>query len=136
MKGITGHVYFITGKAGAGKTTYAVKLAEEKNAVLLDGDEMRRIYLTGFTDRERMMHIMRMAHLAENLAFQGFNVIIAAIMPRKVWREKARSLIPNSSLIYIPGGTLWFGTEYEIPDESEGVLVYNRDAQEKEAISA
>jgi adenylylsulfate kinase-like enzyme len=117
-------VIFITGRAGAGKTTLAKNLAEaiSGGAIVLDSDEIRKIYPTGFSDTERLHHILRMAELAEKFRARGFLVIIAAIMPKKLWRKAARKRVAESALVYVPGGTMWEGTEYEEPDEEEGAF--------------
>lgn len=118
-------IYWITGRAGAGKTTKAVALREDlyaqgcRDIVILDGDVVRVFFPTGFTDNEREAHIMHTAKVAALLESQGFTVIIALVSPRKHWRVAARKLFARSALIYMPGGTLWPGTEYEEPDEEE-----------------
>jgi adenylylsulfate kinase len=117
-------VYWITGRKGAGKTPTAYKLATELlqhggRVVLFDGDDVRRHFPAGFTDRERRQHIMRIARFSALLEQQGFTVIVALVSPRKAWRQEARALFEESELIYVPGGTLWPGTTYEEPDEEE-----------------
>jgi len=115
-------VILITGKAGAGKTTLATSLAKNIDAVLLDSDAIRAIYPTGFSDQDREQHLFRMASLAALIREQGNNVIIAAIMPKKSWRQMMLEKVPGAALIHIPGGTLWPGTEYEEPGEDENPL--------------
>lgn len=117
-------LYWITGKAKAGKTTYAYRLAAElkergESPVVLDGDEIRAIYATGFSDEDRERHIICIAKLAKRLEGQGLTPIVALISPLKVWRQQARALFSESVLIYIPGGTLWPNTTYEEPDQEE-----------------
>jgi len=117
-------VYWITGKKGSRKTTTAYKLAshlrkEDKTALVLDGDEVRQLIPTGFMDEEREEHIMRIAAFAAIAEKQGIAPIIALISPKKEWRQKARKLFKRSIVIYKQGGSLWAGTEYEIPDKEE-----------------
>lgn len=117
-------IYWITGKKGSRKTTTAYKLAweltkKEKTALVLDGDEVRQLIPTGFSDKEREEHIMRIAAFAAIAEKQGIIPIIALVSPKKKWRQKARKLFRRSKLIYKPGGSLWAGTEYEEPDEEE-----------------
>ena len=112
-------VIFITGKSGAGKTTLAYQLALENNAIVLDGDEFRQIFPIGFSDSDREIHIMRMARVAGLIEKQGLDVIIAAIIPKRIWRDQARTFCKDSKLIYLTGGTLWDGTEYEEPNKEE-----------------
>jgi len=83
-------IIWITGKRGAGKTTLAKQMqAHMKNAVLLDGDDMRASISTdlGFTDQQRLKHNLRVARLAKTLEKQGFPVIVATICPPSVREE-------------------------------------------------
>ena len=118
-------VYWLTGKSSAGKTVYAKRLKrqfEELGAkvLLLDGDEVRDQFNNNeYDDVSRLNHIMSIAKFAAIAERQGFVVIIALISPKKEWRMKARKLFDKSMLIYLPGGILWEGTEYEEPDHEE-----------------
>lgn len=118
-------VYFITGKASAGKSVYSKRFKryfEEcgKTVLLLDGDTVREYFKDeGYNDEQRENHIMRVAKFAALCEKQGFTVIIAMIAPKKEWRMKARKLFDKSMLIYMPGGYLWEGTTYEEPDHEE-----------------
>lgn len=117
-------VFWITGRSSAGKTVYAYRLKrhlEKTNnkVLLLDSDEVRAYYSTGFSDAEREEQIMRLAKMAAIAEQQGFTVIVAVMSPKKEWRMKARKLLNESMLIYMPGGQLWEGTEYEEPDHEE-----------------
>lgn len=117
-------VYWITGKAGAGKTHYANALAKElrvkgENVVLLDGDDVRKYFPIGYDDEARHEHIMRIAKIAQILEQQNVTSICSLISPKKVWRDEARALFSRSMLVYIPGGKLWENTEYEVPTFEE-----------------
>lgn len=117
-------VYWITGKASAGKTVYANRLRRQlekygEPVLVLDGDNVRQYFPTGYDDKEREEHIMRIAKIAAIAESQGIVVIVALICPKKEWRMKARKLLNESLLIYLPGGILWEGTEYEEPDSEE-----------------
>ncbi len=81
-----GHVFWITGLSGAGKTTTARDLAErlrrrQRNVIVLDGDELRRVYGDGleFTVAHRHTLAFRHARLCQLLASQGFDVVCATI---------------------------------------------------------
>lgn len=113
-------VIWITGKKGAGKTAVAYKLARAyPQSLVLDGDEMRQLFPEDFTDIGRANNIGRLAKWAAHLENEGYTAIVACISPRKEWRQAARALFTRSILIYLPGGKLWKGTTYEIPDEEE-----------------
>jgi len=121
-------IIFITGKANSGKTTLAKRLRCQyplflKDVVILDGDNVRKHFPTGFSDEEREEHIMRIAKFAALLEEQDKTVIIALVAPRKEWRQKARALFNKSELIYVTGGTLWKGTTYEEPDQEENPAI-------------
>ena len=118
-------VFLITGKAGAGKSVYAKRLAAElraegKRVAVIDGDEIRRVQKNhDYTDNGRKQNIIRMANLARDVERKGMVAIVAAVTPLRVYRNAMRSIWYESKTVYIPGGMLWEGTEYERPDESE-----------------
>jgi len=118
-------VYWITGKSSSGKTVYSKRLKRQLESLgakvlLLDGDEVRDQFEDQeYTDEGRLKHIMKVASFASIVEKQGFVVIIALLSPKKEWRMKARKLFEKSMLIYMPGGHLWEGTEYEEPDHEE-----------------
>lgn len=83
---LPGHVFWITGLSGAGKTTTANQLAMRlrqgnRSVVCLDGDELRRVYGDGleFTLPHRRTLAFRHARLCHLLASQGFDVICSTI---------------------------------------------------------
>ena len=113
-------VIWVTGKANAGKTTLAKKLNNIiPNSIILDGDDIRNIIKSGFDDKSRFEHIIRIAKMAAVFENQKLIPIIALVSPIKMWRDEARKLFKESLLYYIPGGDLWAGTKFEIPDEEE-----------------
>ena len=118
-------VYWITGKSSSGKTVYAKRIKRQFESLgikvlHLDGDEVRDLTADNdYTDEAREKHIMTIAKFAAIAEKQGFIVIIALISQKKEWRMKARKLFDKSMLIYMPGGFLWEGTEYEEPDHEE-----------------
>ena len=118
-------VIFVTGKAGAGKTTYASRLAEELLAAghkvrMLDGDDIRKVNKDqDFSDAGRQTHLLNMARNAGHSERLGFTVIVAAIAPKAAWRREMRAAWQESTMVYLPGGTLWEGTEYERPEFDE-----------------
>lgn len=118
-------IYWITGKSSAGKTVYAKRLKRQfeqldAKVLLLDGDIVRDQFKNNeYDDESRLKHIMNVAKFAAIAESQGFIVIISLVSPKKEWRMKARKLFDKSMLIYMPGGFLWEGTEYEEPDHEE-----------------
>lgn len=83
MKKSQGRVIWITGLSGAGKTTLArALLAFLSNAILLDGDELRKVLQmqrAGFDIQSRKNLALTYARLAALLANQGFTVVVATI---------------------------------------------------------
>jgi len=115
-------VIWVTGRAGAGKTALATKLIKvlgKDKSVLIDGDEFRIIFPTDFTDEDRRAHIMRMARVASMFEEKGITAVVACVSPKREWRQEARAMFRDSTLIYMAGGTLWKGTTYEEPDGEE-----------------
>ena len=118
-------VYWITGKSSSGKTVYAKRLKRQledlgATVLLLDGDEVRDMFRNDrYEDTARENHIMKIAGFAAIAEKQGIVVIISLVSPKKEWRMKARKMLEKSMLIYMPGGFLWEGTEYEEPDHEE-----------------
>jgi len=118
-------VYLITGRAGSGKTHHAQRLILDLQsrgvpALLLDGDAVRWHFDDrDFSDEGRYNHLMRMAKMAAIVENQDFVVVVACVSPKKKWRQEMRSLWRQSTLVYMPGGSLWEGTEYEVPDLEE-----------------
>lgn len=95
-------VTFISGQSKSGKTTLAYKLKTD-NTIVLDGDDWREIYPTGFSKKERWEHNIRIAKIAKLLDKQGFDVIVSFICPYKELREEVRK-ITGCRFIYLEGG--------------------------------
>lgn len=121
-------VYLVTGKKDAGKTTYGKRYAEELKAdgykvIMIDGDEFRdKNQNQDYTDAGRIKNLMSAAEMAADFEDKGYIVIMAFVAPRKEWRDMMRRLWKMSSVIYVPGGTLWSGTTYDRPTEDELTL--------------
>lgn len=104
----TGHVYWITGLSGAGKTTigrlWYQKLREEKeNVVFLDGDALRPILSAdlGYTEGDRRKSGMRNMRLCKLLSDQGLDVVCCTISMFHEVRSWGRANIPNYHEIYV-----------------------------------
>ena len=122
-------VYLITGKQGAGKTHYADALAEElrqdgHSVKTIDGDRWREEHKNeDYSDDGRYRNLMSAASQAQAWEREGHVVILSFIAPKKQFRNNMRCYWQRSHIIYIPGGTLWEGTEYEVPDIEEFSMV-------------
>lgn len=117
-------VILVTGKAGAGKTEWANRYARELQAerrqvLVVDGDEVRKWFVNDYTDHGRENNLTTIAKIAALAEQRGLIVIVAAVSPKKAWRQMMRSYWMQSRLVYIPGGTLWEGSTYERPDWEE-----------------
>lgn len=118
-------VFLITGKAKAGKTTYGKRLSKELenigyNTKTVDGDIIREMYDNkDFSLDGRIENLRIISDLAKKEELGGNIVIVSAIAPYKKWRDMMRLNWKESILIYIPGGFLWEGTNYEIPTFDE-----------------
>ena len=106
---------WITGRANSGKTTLAKRISNQTGGIVIDGDEIRELFPTGFSDEERFDHIIRIAKFASLLEKQGYTVIVACISPKIEWRKEARRYFKESLEICLPFGNLWEGTEFEEP---------------------
>jgi len=101
-------VIWFTGISGSGKTTLGLKLKEElerqKRCVeLLDGDVIRNFFGDdlGYTRRERMLNVKRIAFAAMLLARNNTNVVVANIAPYYEVRDFIRKNIKAYIQIYL-----------------------------------
>ena len=102
MNGHKGQVLWLTGLSGSGKSTIANALekqlyAEGKKTYVLDGDNIRHGLNKdlGFTDKDRVENIRRVAEVAKLMCDAGLIVITAFISPFLAEREMARSLFQS-----------------------------------------
>src|SRR3974390_2211847 len=103
-----GFTIWLTGLAGAGKTTIAERLASELEAEgssveVLDGDVIRTNLSKGlgFSREDRDENIARIAFVAGLLTKHGAAVITAAISPFAEARAKARERIGEFVEVYV-----------------------------------
>lgn len=124
-------VILITGKKGSGKTHYAETLMSELKSeaykvVHIDGDSLRNESGNNdYSDEGRIKNLKRAAELAAVYEQKGYIVLLSFIAPRRKWRNVMRKYWEQSRIVYMPGGTLWEGTTYEIPSEEEYKIQYN-----------
>ena len=122
-------VILITGKAGAGKTHWAMEWINEQKSktamarptvAWIDGDQFRAENNNrDFSEEGRFNNLQQAAKKAAKIEEQGMVVVCSFIAPTKELREMMRGHWRESVLIYIPGGTLWEGTTYETPEWDE-----------------
>ena len=103
-----GHVLWITGLSGAGKTTVSIGVAEALRkmnipCVLLDGDDMRSILASkwGYSDDERAELAFVYSRLCRHLSCSGINVIIATVAMFEKVREWNRDNIENYLEVFL-----------------------------------
>jgi bifunctional enzyme CysN/CysC len=110
INGHKGQVLWLTGLSGSGKSTIANALEKElyaqgKKTYILDGDNVRHGLNKdlGFTDKDRIENIRRVAEVAKLMCDAGLIVITAFISPFRSEREMARSLFHENDFkeIYI-----------------------------------
>ena len=110
LSGHKGLVVWLTGISGSGKSTIANAL--EKNlyskgnrTYVLDGDNVRHGLNKdlGFTDKDRVENIRRVAEVAKLMVDAGIIVIASFISPFRIERQMARSLFEKDDFkeIYI-----------------------------------
>lgn len=104
----SGHVYWVTGLAGAGKSTiaralYQRILAKGRPVVLLDGDGLREVFggVFGHAPEERLELARRYGRLCALLAGQGLDVVIGTISMFHEVRRDNRSRLTNYSEIFL-----------------------------------
>ena len=104
-----GTVFWLTGLAGAGKSTLAQELAKKlrgqgREAILLDGDVLRELFITGestYTKDERQILANQYIRLCDLLSAQGVDVICATISLFQEIRDYAQQHIRNFRLVYL-----------------------------------
>ena len=103
-------IFWITGRAGSGKTTLAHKIAKQIDGVVIDGDDVRKQFPDDFTDEGRERNQRRIVAMA--LKHNG-NVVIACVSYKRGLRKELQAMLPGCIEIQLPFGTLWEDTEYE-----------------------
>jgi cytidine diphosphoramidate kinase len=127
-----GRVYWITGLAGAGKTSVGKALfklvrAENPASVMLDGDVLREVFgsVHGYAPEERKRLAFSYGRLCRMLAEQGITVICATISMFDEVREWNRRCIPGYIEIFID-------TPMEVLERRDQKGLYSRTVQGSE----
>jgi len=101
----TGHVVWLYGLSGSGKSTIAIALERrlhERRALtqILDGDNIRAGLNKGlgFSDEDRLENIRRVAEVAKLYAGTGIVTITSFITPHVVLRSLARTIVGSRDL--------------------------------------
>lgn len=102
------HVIWLTGISGAGKTTLGLILKKELekrwgHVEFIDGDSVRRYFGNdlGYTRKERILNVKRIAFAAMLVAKNGTNVVVANIAPYIEARDFMRNHIKSYIQIYL-----------------------------------
>ncbi|KQR86034.1 hypothetical protein ASG35_25300 [Burkholderia sp. Leaf177] len=98
-----GFCYWLTGLPAAGKTTIAVRTAEDLRergykVCVLDGDELRHAMNSdlGFSRGDRAENVRRIGEVARLMTDDGFIVFVSAISPYRTERDAALLSIGRS----------------------------------------
>ena len=101
-------VIWLTGISGSGKTTLGERLKEELgkkygHVEFIDGDLVREFFENdlGYTRKERIFNVKRIAFAAMLVAKNGTNVVVANIAPYYEVRDFIRKHIKNYIQIYL-----------------------------------
>jgi len=98
----------LCGLSGAGKTTLARaaerELAHQQfSAEVLDGDEYRRTLCSelGFSRKDRIENLKRIAFVARQLSKHGIIAIICAINPFEIMRPHIKKSYPHVKTVFV-----------------------------------
>ena len=101
-------VVWFTGLSGAGKSTIANLLEKRlhgqgRHTYVLDGDNLRHGLNgdLGFSDKDRVENIRRVAEVARLMADAGLIVLVSFISPFRADRALARRLMPEGDFIEV-----------------------------------
>lgn len=104
----TGTLYWITGLAGAGKTTigkevYALIKKRKENVVFLDGDILREVLgnIFGYSYEERIRCAQQYSRICKMLTDQGLDVVICTISMFDMVRDWNRDNFEDYFEVYV-----------------------------------
>lgn len=108
MKGQPGFAIWFTGLPAAGKSTLARALADalaaqDVQTQILDSDELRTVLTPApdYSPQERDWFYATVAYLAQLLTQNGVNVLVAATAVQRVYRDRAREMLPKFLEVYV-----------------------------------
>src|SRR4030042_1487070 len=103
-----GMVIWLTGLPCSGKTTLSKEIEKyfrkrKLPVQRLDGDIVRKTINSdlGFSKKDRDTNIKRVAYMAQMLAGNGVNVVVAFVSPYRKMRNFARKICPNFIEVHI-----------------------------------
>ena len=133
INGHKGQVLWMTGLSGSGKSTIAnevekILYSQGKKTYILDGDNIRHGLNKdlGFTDKDRVENIRRVAEVAKLMCDAGLIVITAFISPFRLEREMARSLFEKNDFKEI-----YISTPLKVAEKREPKGLYKKARQGK-----
>ena len=103
-----GFAIWFTGLAAAGKTTIASAVEQHLRALglrveNLDSDEVRSIISPnlGYTPEARDENTRRLAFMAQLLSRHDIATLIAAVAPKRMFRDRARGMVGNFVEVWV-----------------------------------
>ena len=118
-------VLMLTGQPGSGKTTLAGHIARRLNAVIIDGDALRRYFPADYDTAGRKANVERAHRTALLIAEQDIDVILAVVQPYADQRNRLKSLGAKEVHLFssVPRGREnYFVVDYELPIEPDLIL--------------
>ena len=101
-------ILWFTGISGAGKTTigsYFFKKFKNKNknTIMIDGDEFRNVFSNDlkYTLKDRNKNAERITSLVKYISNQNINIIVAANLTSKKYRDWCKKNLKNYINVYI-----------------------------------